>query len=112
MHFKMSFAVCFNLDQSKILSSGNGLMKYLFCAIFYKLIFRQSSENTVTKFLSKASLKKKDKEVPWKFSKEPIKKALLRKTNLRDDLRKAACRSFADILSQNLRNRVCNKETN
>ena len=25
MHFKQSSAVCFNLDQSKILSSGNGL---------------------------------------------------------------------------------------
>ena len=25
MHFKMSSAICFNLDQSKILSSGNRL---------------------------------------------------------------------------------------
>ena len=25
MHFEMSSAICFNLDQSKILSSGNGL---------------------------------------------------------------------------------------
>ena len=25
MHFKLSSAICFNLDQSKILSSGNGL---------------------------------------------------------------------------------------
>ena len=25
MHFKISSAICFNLDQSKILSSGNGL---------------------------------------------------------------------------------------
>ena len=25
MHFKMSSAVCFNLDQSRILSSGDGL---------------------------------------------------------------------------------------
>ena len=25
MHFKMSSAICFNLDQSKILSSENGL---------------------------------------------------------------------------------------
>ena len=24
MHFKISSAICFNLDQSKILSSGNG----------------------------------------------------------------------------------------
>ena len=27
MHFKMSSAICFNLDQFKILSSGNGLNK-------------------------------------------------------------------------------------
>ena len=25
MHFKMSSAICFSLDQSEILSSGNGL---------------------------------------------------------------------------------------
>ena len=25
IHFKMLFAICFNLDQSKILPSGNGL---------------------------------------------------------------------------------------
>ena len=29
MHFKMSSAVCFNLDQFKILSSGNGLIPIL-----------------------------------------------------------------------------------
>ena len=28
MHCKMSSAICFNFDQSKILSSGNGLKKY------------------------------------------------------------------------------------
>ena len=28
MHFKMSSAICFNLDQSKILSSGNELIHY------------------------------------------------------------------------------------
>ena len=28
MHFKMSSAICFNLDQFKILSSGNGLKEY------------------------------------------------------------------------------------
>ena len=29
MHFKMLSAICFNLDQSKILSSGNGLTQSL-----------------------------------------------------------------------------------
>ena len=28
VYFKMLSAICFNLDQSKILSSGNGLNKY------------------------------------------------------------------------------------
>lgn len=60
---------------------------------------RQSSEkSSVSKLLSKASLKKKEKEVVWKFNKEPMRKALLRRTNLRDDLKKAAIRSFTDIL--------------
>ena len=31
MHFKMSSAICFNLDQSKIVSSGNGLKLALCC---------------------------------------------------------------------------------
>ena len=29
MHFKLSSAICFNLDQSRILSSGNGLSQYM-----------------------------------------------------------------------------------
>ena len=33
MHFKMSSVICFNLDQSKILSSGNGLKQPLFDAL-------------------------------------------------------------------------------
>ncbi|XP_053403507.1 myosin-VIIa-like isoform X2 [Mercenaria mercenaria] len=65
---------------------------------FSKTYFRQSSEkSSVTKLLSKASLKRKDKDVAWKFSKEPLKKALMRRTNLRDDLRKAAIKSFSAI---------------
>ena len=30
MHFKMSSSICFNMDQSKILSSGNGLNFFTF----------------------------------------------------------------------------------
>ena len=43
MHFEMSSAVCFNLDQSKILSSGNGLNPLLHtdCVLF---IFVGSTE--------------------------------------------------------------------
>ena len=36
IHFKRSSAICFNLDQSKILSSGNGLIKYEHCSIYTK----------------------------------------------------------------------------
>ena len=32
IHFNMSSAICFNLDQSKILSSGNGLTNLVFHA--------------------------------------------------------------------------------
>ncbi|XP_052784094.1 myosin-VIIa-like isoform X2 [Mya arenaria] len=72
-------------------STGHTLQTYS------KYHFRQSTESGVTKFLSKASLKKKDKEGAWRFSKEPLKKPLLRKPNLRDDLRKAAIKSFNAI---------------
>ena len=46
MHFKMLSAICFNLDQSKILSSGNG-----FSAIFTQhgscsIAFFQIAENS------------------------------------------------------------------
>ena len=37
MHFKMSSAICFNLEQSKILSSGNGLNGLSDCD-YYPLI--------------------------------------------------------------------------
>ena len=34
MHFKISSAVCFNFDQSKILSSGNELKKVILYLMF------------------------------------------------------------------------------
>ena len=37
MHFKMLSAICFNLDQSKIMSSGNELKK-IFTANMYKIL--------------------------------------------------------------------------
>ncbi|KAL3846912.1 hypothetical protein ACJMK2_017860 [Sinanodonta woodiana] len=49
--------------------------------------FRQSSDNKVTKLLSKASFKKEKKDPLWKFSKEPLKKPLLKRTVQREDLR-------------------------
>ncbi|KAL4220590.1 TRAFAC class myosin-kinesin ATPase superfamily [Mactra antiquata] len=65
---------------------------------FSKIYFRQSSESSVTKLFSKASLKKKDKDAVWKFSKEPMKKPLLKRSSAREELRKASGRSFTDIL--------------
>ena len=42
---KMSSSVCFNLDQSKILSSGNGLILYHMILTFYDL--EKAFENNV-----------------------------------------------------------------
>ncbi|XP_052216841.1 myosin-VIIa-like isoform X3 [Dreissena polymorpha] len=64
---------------------------------YAKLHFRQASETAVGKLLSKASLKRKDKEHAWKFTKDAMKKPLLRRTGLREDLRRAAVRSFNAI---------------
>ena len=36
MHFKMSSAICFNFDQSKMLSSSNGFRKHFFINIVMK----------------------------------------------------------------------------
>ena len=57
MHFKMSSAICFDLDQSKIFSSGNGL-KLSACNLHF-LISMQVFFFTFfkTKFISLATLK-------------------------------------------------------
>ena len=61
MHFEMSSAICFNLDQSKILSSGNGLIllnaqNQTFClltlpkqALVFMCLQHKPFENTVGK---------------------------------------------------------------
>lgn len=64
---------------------------------YAKVYFRQASENAVTKLLSKASLKRKEKDVAWKFSRDTMKKPLLRKANHREDIRRAAVKSFLAI---------------
>ena len=40
MHFKMSTAICFNLDQSKKLSSGKGLI----LTILEEVVFADSAD--------------------------------------------------------------------
>ena len=49
MHFKISSAICFSLDQSKILSSGNGLSNILFVAynsLHFGLVYNVSIGNS------------------------------------------------------------------
>ena len=81
----------------------NSVIPVVFEKVEWFLLCRQTSESTVTKLLSKASLKRKDKDVVWKFSREPLKKPLLRKTSHREDLRRAAIKSFIDILLYELK---------
>ena len=50
MHIKMLSAICFNLDQSKILLSGNGLMIFivtLLIPLFIRLFFQRCSRGKV-----------------------------------------------------------------
>lgn len=78
-------------------------LDYIF-SVFMSFFFgncRQGSDNAVSKFLSKASFKssKKDKaQTNWQYQKESMKKPLLKRTHLREELRRASCRSFLDIL--------------
>ena len=50
MHFKMSSAICFNLDQSKILLSGNGVIIPLTNShIFFMTLSKKLYKNIVGK---------------------------------------------------------------
>ena len=49
-HFKMLSAICFNLDQSKILSSGNGLINQELCS-FQMLLNTDKSCNKIENVL-------------------------------------------------------------
>ena len=62
-------------------------------------LFRPSGESTMTKLFNKASMKRKDVEHLWSFSKDALKKPLLKKTISRDDIRKLACHCFTYILA-------------
>ena len=48
MHFKMSSAICFNLDQSKILEFGNGLTLYQIMKCMESSKFRVFADNSST----------------------------------------------------------------
>ena len=51
MHFEMSSAICFNLDLSKILLSGNGLTVYIYMKLNFFLCVITASKlaNSVNK---------------------------------------------------------------
>ncbi|XP_033759791.1 myosin-VIIa-like isoform X2 [Pecten maximus] len=64
---------------------------------FSKHHFRSSNENRMSKILSKASFKKDKSTQLWQFSKDPLKKPLLKKTCNRDELRQTSIRCFLAI---------------
>uniref|UniRef100_A0A2C9M6J3 MyTH4 domain-containing protein n=1 Tax=Biomphalaria glabrata TaxID=6526 RepID=A0A2C9M6J3_BIOGL len=76
---------------------------------YAKSHFRPSNENSVSKLLSKATLKKKDSEALWSYSKDGLKKPLLKRTCARDDVRKLATHCFASLQTY-MSNLVCNDE--
>ena len=53
MYFKMSSAICFNLDQSKILSSGNGLKNVSsdIASTWCIVLVRHNCEYAIIRFL-------------------------------------------------------------
>ena len=52
MHFKMSSAICFNLNQSKILSSGNGLVVVIEILVMKVWLIDCMAINTVSNMIS------------------------------------------------------------
>ncbi|KAK7483154.1 hypothetical protein BaRGS_00025558, partial [Batillaria attramentaria] len=56
-----------------------------------------ASESAVTKLLSKASFKRDRNESLWQFTRDPLKKPLLKRTYNREELRRPACRAFSAI---------------
>ncbi|KAK3095857.1 hypothetical protein FSP39_020064 [Pinctada imbricata] len=68
---------------------------------YAKVNFRSTSDNTINKLLSKASFKRsaKDKSLAaWQFQKDAIKKPLLRRTLIKEEIRGTSCRSFLQYM--------------
>ncbi|XP_076453984.1 unconventional myosin-VIIa-like isoform X2 [Babylonia areolata] len=59
--------------------------------------FRPVTESTVTKFLNKASFKRDKVTSLWRFSRDSLKKPLLKRTCNREELKRLACRAFSAI---------------
>nr|KAG5696739.1 hypothetical protein BaRGS_028859 [Batillaria attramentaria] len=65
--------------------------------LYSRQYFRSASESAVTKLLSKASFKRDRNESLWQFTRDPLKKPLLKRTYNREELRRPACRAFSAI---------------
>lgn len=64
---------------------------------YSKIHFRPTNDNTVTKVLKQVSFRKEKSSTIWQFSKDTIKKPLLRKTAFKEELRATSCRCFLAI---------------
>ncbi|GFR97171.1 myosin-VIIa-like protein 2 [Elysia marginata] len=78
---------------------------------WYSILSRPSGESTMSKLFNKASIKRKDVEHLWSFSKDALKKPLLKKTINRDDIRKLACHCFTYILYTSILHARVNKRS-
>ena len=69
MHCKIFSAICFNLDQSKILLSGNGLREenFIRCSIFFTSIAMANRTLTGIKFFQEISKEDQDRTKSVKF---------------------------------------------
>ncbi|CAG5121799.1 unnamed protein product [Candidula unifasciata] len=65
---------------------------------YAKTRFRLNSESVMTKIFTKASMKRKDVDNLWSWSKDTLKKPLLKRTYNRDDVKKLALHAFSYIL--------------
>ena len=81
MYFKMSSAICFNLDQSEMLSSGNGLMWLRLCSL---------SSTEWGKNLGEKSEKKKWEKKCWLPAFPPTVQCLQR-ASLQGSLKTMSC---------------------
>ncbi|BFZ00532.1 hypothetical protein BsWGS_03571 [Bradybaena similaris] len=77
---------------------------------YAKTRFRHSNESVMTKILTKASMKRKDMESLWSWSKDALKKPLLKRTYNREDVKKLAIHSFSSI-QKYMSNQVLNDDS-
>ncbi|XP_065841115.1 myosin-VIIa-like [Oscarella lobularis] len=65
---------------------------------FARVFFRPIPRQTLSKTLSKSSFRRKDSQLPWAFTRDPIKAPLLKKFSGKDELSAKAVSSFLAIM--------------